>query len=287
MINYSFIIPHHNSPELLNRCLASIPEREDIQIIVVDDNSKEDKKPCMNRQGVEVIYIDAQHTKGAGRARNVGMSKATGKWLLFADCDDYYEEGFLDVLDVYEDKDVDVLYFNFNVKDSNGICNAPDNSLQKLVSSYLGDDQQLLQIKYRNNAPWDKMVKCSFVKEHNMYFEEVVNGNDVLFSLFVAYYSDNVMVEPKKLYNYIKNTNSLTNKKQSVAEIQCRVDHIIKHNAFNTFIGHPEWNSSPLRYALACLRSDISLFPVLPRTIWNAYYDKSFRDSWVKMFSNN
>ena len=38
-INYSIIIPHKNIPELLVRCLNSIPEREDIQVIVVDDCS--------------------------------------------------------------------------------------------------------------------------------------------------------------------------------------------------------------------------------------------------------
>ena len=39
MINYSIIIPHKNIPNLLQRCLDSIPNREDVQIIVVDDNS--------------------------------------------------------------------------------------------------------------------------------------------------------------------------------------------------------------------------------------------------------
>ena len=38
-IKYSIIIPHYNTPELLLRCVTSIPERNDIQIIVVDDNS--------------------------------------------------------------------------------------------------------------------------------------------------------------------------------------------------------------------------------------------------------
>lgn len=38
-INYSIIIPHYGIPELLGRCLRSIPERDDIQVIVVDDNS--------------------------------------------------------------------------------------------------------------------------------------------------------------------------------------------------------------------------------------------------------
>lgn len=38
-INYSFIIPHRNVPHLLQRCIDSIPKRDDIQIIIVDDNS--------------------------------------------------------------------------------------------------------------------------------------------------------------------------------------------------------------------------------------------------------
>lgn len=38
-INYSIIIPHKNSAGLLQRCLDSIPQRDDIQIIIIDDNS--------------------------------------------------------------------------------------------------------------------------------------------------------------------------------------------------------------------------------------------------------
>ncbi|MBQ5474281.1 MAG: glycosyltransferase, partial [Lachnospiraceae bacterium] len=36
---FSIIIPHYNIPDLLMRCLKSIPVSEDIQVIVVDDNS--------------------------------------------------------------------------------------------------------------------------------------------------------------------------------------------------------------------------------------------------------
>lgn len=39
MINYSIIIPHKNIPHLLVRCLDSIPQKDDVQIIVIDDNS--------------------------------------------------------------------------------------------------------------------------------------------------------------------------------------------------------------------------------------------------------
>jgi glycosyltransferase involved in cell wall biosynthesis len=55
MINYSFIIPHHNSPKLLERCLNSIPQRDDIEIIVVDDNSDKEKKAYSDRRDVRII----------------------------------------------------------------------------------------------------------------------------------------------------------------------------------------------------------------------------------------
>ena len=58
MIYYSFIIPHHNTPELLQRLINSIPQRKDIEIIVVDDNSDKDKKACVNRPDVKIIYIE-------------------------------------------------------------------------------------------------------------------------------------------------------------------------------------------------------------------------------------
>ncbi len=41
MFDYSIIIPHYNIPKLLLRCVKSIPERDDVQIIVVDDCSPE------------------------------------------------------------------------------------------------------------------------------------------------------------------------------------------------------------------------------------------------------
>ena len=59
MINYSIIIPHYNIPDLLGRCIKSIPEREDVQVIVVDDNSTGSGDyvstiPELSRKGVEL-----------------------------------------------------------------------------------------------------------------------------------------------------------------------------------------------------------------------------------------
>lgn len=61
MYTYNIIIPHKNSPKLLQRCLDSIPRRDDLHIIVVDDNSDSDKVdfehfPGYDRNDVELIF---------------------------------------------------------------------------------------------------------------------------------------------------------------------------------------------------------------------------------------
>lgn len=85
---YSIIIPHYNIPDLLMRCLKSIPVMEEIEVIVVDDNSPDaatyiERYPELSRPHLAFIRT----TKGgeAGYARNVGMEHARGNWLLFAD----------------------------------------------------------------------------------------------------------------------------------------------------------------------------------------------------------
>lgn len=70
--NYSIIIPHKNIPTLLRRCLDSIPKRNDVQIIVVDDNSDPgmvdfSKFPGLNETNIEVYFT--KEGKGAGYAK--------------------------------------------------------------------------------------------------------------------------------------------------------------------------------------------------------------------------
>lgn len=252
---FTFIIPHFNCPFLLSRCISTIPQREDIQIIVVDDNSDIDKKPQGGpRQDIEYIYLNSNESKGAGKARNVGITKAKGKWLLFPDSDDYYNENFIQVLDKYKDADVDVLYFNYNYLDGNSGMMLPVNTLQKTISCFDRMKEKEELIRYKNNTPWTKMVKADFVKQIGAYYEEVPNGNDVLFSLFVGHYAGKIAVNSNCIYNYIRTPNSLVTKKHSPIDLMCKITHLVKHNAFNVKIGHKEWNTSVIKYVAALIR---------------------------------
>lgn len=80
--NYSFIIPHYNTPLLLLRCINSIPIRKDIQIIIVDDCSPNTEELRMViKQVKQIPYVEFYNTPqngGAGLARNIGITHAIG-----------------------------------------------------------------------------------------------------------------------------------------------------------------------------------------------------------------
>jgi glycosyltransferase involved in cell wall biosynthesis len=224
MISYSFIIPHKNCPDLLQRCLDSIPRRKDIQIIIVDDNSSPEnvdfaKFPGNHDPCVEIIYT--KEGKGAGYARNVGLKKATGKWILFADSDDFYNIGLLDVLDEYAHSEWDVIIFTVNSVDSDTL----GSSLRKRIISnesvlkYDASDPATDNlIRYKNYAPWNKIISKKLIDENNIRFDEIPVNNDVFFSFKLGKVLKNYMVVRKDLYCLTYRKDSISRKKSSFEE---------------------------------------------------------------------
>ncbi len=244
MYNYSFIIPHKNCPDLLQRCVDSIPERDDVQVIVVDDNSEEGKKPSLkDRKNLQVILLDTTQSKGAGRARNVGLEHAEGKWLLFADCDDFYNKGFLDILDKYKEEDLNAVYFDATSVDSKTLEPCPKRlrKLNDMVREGLQSEEAFFKLRCFYNSPWAKMTRKSFVEEHGISFEETINGNDIMFSHYVGYLAKQTIVIPDKLYVYTTANDGLSRQKDRVDVWMSRIDHNYKQRQYFEYIGHPEW----------------------------------------------
>lgn len=119
-INYSIIIPHRNSGTLLKRLIGTIPQRNDIQLIVVDDCSDNDEFELVTNLATAFPKIEIYSTDicgGGGKARNVGLKYAKGKYVLFADADDYFNLCFNDILTKYENSNFDIVYFAANSVD--------------------------------------------------------------------------------------------------------------------------------------------------------------------------
>lgn len=227
---YSFIIPHKDSPELLTRCISSIPQRDDVQIIVVDDNSEDHRRPDIKRSDIQIIYLSEEESNGAGHARNVGLEKAKGKWLLFADCDDYYQNGFLSLLDNYIDTDIDILYFSSYLIEKDSQFINKENRIDKILRDYLLSEKTSYdnhKLGLSLNMPWNKMFNHRFINKIGVKFEEIPISNDAWFCNYAGVCSQKIEVIQDKLYFYILNDQGITRKKRPLS-------HYIKAIRSNT-----------------------------------------------------
>lgn len=282
---YSFIIPHHNTPDLLQRLVDSIPQRDDIEIIVVDDNSDEDKKAGISRSDVKTIFIDKEHTKGAGGARNVGMDAATGKWLLFADADDFYKPNFIEVLDEYMNDDIDILFFDVDSVDSTTLL--PDKTnrssyQQRIVESFNGSKESVNNMLFFRYAPWCKMISNNYVKKYNFQYEETSVNNDSFFALQTSYFATKWKVDKRILYTLTMCVGSITYSKVSKRKYIDSLNVYRRRAKLFEYMGHPEWNvrSCRGRYSQSCWKYIYKLILRQPSSGMNAliYYLTHWRE---------
>ncbi|MDE5704271.1 MAG: glycosyltransferase family 2 protein, partial [Bacteroidales bacterium] len=190
-IDYTVIIPHYNIPELLGRCLRSIPEQDNVQVIVVDDCSPDaenysERIPELSRCNVE--FCSTLRGGSAGRARNVGIRRAKGKWLTFLDADDLFSDGIADIMEENKNRQVDVMFFRTKAVLSDDLSRPSErNTTDRLFNYYFRDGVETY-LRYEFEPPWGKFVRRSLVEKHNMLFEEIRYSNDAYFNNCIGVY---------------------------------------------------------------------------------------------------
>ena len=148
MHKYSIVIPHYNTPKLLTRCLDTIPEREDIQVIVVDDNSSSEFVDFNNFPGkvrANVTVIFDKIGGGAGHARNQALNLADGKWVIFVDSDDFFTKNSFSVFDSCSESDADVILFKVDCVDTDTLAPASRGGIMinKIISCWLTSSKHI------------------------------------------------------------------------------------------------------------------------------------------------
>ena len=237
---FSIIVPHYNIPDLLMRCLKSIPVSEDIQVIVVDDNSPDadtylERYPELSRPYLE--FIRTTKGEGAGYARNVGLDHAKGKWLLFADADDFFVDDMYNIIRPYADSKADMIFFK-----EKSVLSADVHQnikrveyLNRLIDDYLKTGYDKF-IRLRYCPPWGKMIRREFVDSHQFRFDEVDYSNDYYFSVCIGYYAKEIEAVNQVLYIYTFREDSLAgifcskpNELKIRSEVSFRVEKMFKH----------------------------------------------------------
>lgn len=223
-VELSIIVPHYNNPELLENLLKTIPNRPQIEVIVVDDHSTaklEELSQCKERYGNGNItfYENDLGKKGAGAARNTGIRHAVGEYLLFADADDWFVSDFWDSVKEAMIDGAELTYFAPISQKANGEKSSRHLHYAELVNDYLKEPsrQHELRIRYLYYAPWSKLVKRSVVLGHYINFDEVEFANDMMFSAQIGHMAHRIKVSDKAIYCILEHEGSLTTFKDDVS----------------------------------------------------------------------
>lgn len=244
-MTFTVIIPHKNCPELLKRCIDSIPSKEDIEVIVIDDNSsclEELKTLSKFYESRNVLFLFTSEGKGAGFARNQGLSKATGKWLLFSDSDDFFTEDAFKSFYEYKDSNCDLIAFKHcsAVSDTGERTNRSE-ARNNYIDSFIANPNEASESKLRlcNDVPWAKMIRRTLVETHNIKFDEVPASNDTTFSLMAGYFANSILADAREVYCVTVREGSITRTKSVDRYFS---DHCValRKNKFVREVGHPE-----------------------------------------------
>lgn len=203
MVKVSVVVPVYNVEDYLRECLDSIVNQtlKDIEIICVNDGSPDNSLDILYeyQEKDNRIIVISQDNGGHAVATNVGMRKASGKYLFLMDSDDILELNALkDTYDLAEEKNVDfVLFKAINYDDINDEYYETENYSMNKVYARVKDDVFTYEdiddlIFNMSVTPWSKLYRRDFIEKHEIIFPEGLIFEDNVFFWKVLFNAERI-----------------------------------------------------------------------------------------------
>lgn len=215
MPQISIVLPVYNMEHYLKATIESILSQSytDFELICIDDGSTDGSMKLLNEYAARDsrISVYSQHNAGPGAARNNGLNKASGKYVMMLDADDVYHS---DMLELLHDK---AAHLNADVV----ACKSSrfDNETEtKLDSWWMLNEAQIPEAEPFNcrnmpdyiftafmGWPWDKMFNRAFIERHGLRYPELSNSEDLYFVFLALAKAERIGVVEKELIDHRDN----------------------------------------------------------------------------------
>lgn len=219
----TIIIPCYNASNFLSKCLDSIYSQDVhisfFEVICVDDCSSDNTCDIITDYKKEYSNINlVKHleNKKAGGSRNSGLNLAIGRFVWFIDADDYICAGALSKISkVIEDITLDMVLFNFDIVDSEGIFVKMDATFPA-TSTVVNGIEYLKQNFHNGFAPylgyaWRGVYKRELLIDIGLVFPENISyGEDTTHMCSAIIQSKKVLSLGYSVYCYRQNPYSHT-----------------------------------------------------------------------------
>lgn len=228
----SVIIAAYNCDKYINQCIDSLLNQsfKNFEIIVVDDGSTDRTYSILNEYKTKNknLYVYRQKNKYAGVARNNGLSRAKGEYVLFLDADDFFEPNML-MLAYQRAKSVDADIVVFKGREYNDVTKefkncrfplSPELFPNKAVISAGEFGEKLFQAN--SCIAWNKLISKKFIDKVGVKFSSTKSSNDTVFIYTLLSLAKRITLVNEILVNYrTGNPNSLQRSKAKSWECIC------------------------------------------------------------------
>jgi len=219
MKQLSIIVPVYNVEKYIHPCLESIfrqgLKEDTFEVIIVNDETP-DRSMEMITDIIEAhqnIHVIELHHQGLSMARNHGMARATGEYIIFVDSDDLLIENVLPyLLEKAIESKTDLIVADFlevNDKDINKIPTNTDKTFQTIEKN--GEELFLEDIDPHDCHVWHSLYKRDFLQQNNITFVPGIFFEDIPFTHECAIKAKNCLRIHAPMYIYRRgNTLSIT-----------------------------------------------------------------------------
>lgn len=194
MIKLSIVVPVYNQDNLIIRALDSIPKRNDIEILIIDDNSIDDSVNVINnwidnnkKLFNSITFKINEENMGCGFSKNWAYSNAKGEYIITLDSDDYlYTENYNRLVDNLYNVDTDIITIDNDI--NNGSIWGEKNINNPFIFRC---------------ATWSYFCKKSFLTSHNLnYDRNARRAGDLKLSKEILKYNPSIKIWNVLAYHY-------------------------------------------------------------------------------------
>ena len=236
MPKISIIVPFNNGKQYLERCLNNLNkiEYDDYEIILVDDFSKDNSEQIAQKHNNTKYFYTNEETIGVGNARNLGIEKASGKYIMFVDVDDTIEKDLFRNLQKYVNQDIDMIKYKMKIiKEKEFYVDGPTF---EETNGEMAFNKLCFEDKYLD-SPCLYLIKKELFERTNLCFEKNVYHEDFgLIPLLLAN-AKNVVSTAIYGYNYFQSENSIMRNEDYSKQIKKVNDKLFLYEQLKKKIG--------------------------------------------------
>lgn len=211
---FSIIIPVYNTEKELPRCIDSVLAQTygNYEIVLVDDGSKDASGKICDEYGKKDSRVTVIHQMNAGcsEARNNGIRKARGKYLMFLDSDDMWDDthALADIRDIIYRDSPEVICFGVSIfsEDDKLEKRRLPSLPEKIENSKYAIVDHLIKTNQYFSTSYVKALRKTFFIQNDLLFVKGLLSEDIEWSSRILVCCNKLSIYPSAFYKRIRRT---------------------------------------------------------------------------------